>query len=253
MAEPVERGSLLSTVPRLVLGYLVIALMAALIFPLMLLALPWRELRIRLGNLYGKVVGRIVPRIAGARVRVEGLERIRESAPAIYVSNHVSFLDAILGMWLCPWGGCGVAKREIASMPVFGQLYRVSGHLLIDRDRSRESIERLNRTAAWVRERGLSIYLWPEGTRSPDGRLQPLKKGFVHLAVATGYPVVPIVIQGAEKVWPKGSWRLRSGEVTVRVLPPIDTSGWSSERAAEHAAEVHRIMTEALGQAPGEE
>lgn len=209
--------------------------------------IPSRRSRILVGNLYGKVVGRTVFTLAGARFEIEGAERRNSLRPAIFVSNHASTLDMWFGMWFCPYGGCGVAKKEITKLPFFGQAYWLSGHLLLDRADRDKAIEAMDRAAKVVREHGMSLWMWPEGTRSVDGRLQSFKKGFVHLAIACRLPVVPVVVHQAHRHWPGRTFRLWPGTIRGRVLPPIDTSTWSADQVDEHVAQVWDALRSALG------
>ena len=89
--------------------------------------------------------------------------------------------------------------------------------------------------------------MWPEGTRSRDGRLKPLKKGFVHQAIATRLPVVPVVAHDAHLFWRGGTWDVRPGRLQIEILPAIDTSTWSTQTVDDHAAEVHAAFAAALG------
>jgi 1-acyl-sn-glycerol-3-phosphate acyltransferase len=235
---------------RLVAGFLTVVLVALPMFLLMFLVLPSRLWRIRVGKLYGNIVGWTVARIAGATPVFSDKAALRPEPPAIYVSNHTSTLDIFLGMWLCPMDGCGIAKREITRVPVFGALYWLSGHLLIDRANRESAIAALAATAEIVRKHGLSVWMWPEGTRSADGRLQPFKKGFAHLALATGLPIKPVVVHGAHAVWPSRSTVLAPGRVQIDVLPLIPTVGWSVETLDAHIATVHAAMEAALARGP---
>ena len=231
---------------RLLLG-LALFLVASLLTLLCALPLlPFRVARIKLSNLFGKVVGRGVTALAGVTPRISHRERLDASMPAIYVANHSATLDMFLSIWLCPYGGCGVLKREIARVPVFGQLALLSGHVLLDRGNKDKAVEALRDTAALVKQHGLGLWIMPEGTRSKDGRLLPFKKGFVHLAIATGLPIVPVVIHGAYKNWKKGSWRFPPMDLDIEVLPAIETSGWREETAAAHAEEVHALFARTL-------
>ena len=99
---------------------------------------------------------------------------------------------------------------------------------------------------SFVKEKGLSIWIWPEGTRSLDGKLIPFKKGFVHLALATGLPVVPVIVHGAHKVWPAKTMQFYPGEVKVEVLDPIKTDDWNRETVDKHVEEVRSFMAKAL-------
>ncbi len=231
---------------RMSFGFLLVAGASTFTIILALLLLPSRVARIKLCNYYGKIIGYSITRIAGVKPIVHAGERIKASAPAIYVANHTSTLDAFLSIWLCPVGGCGVVKKEVLRIPFFGQLYMLSGHLWLDRANQGSAIAALQGTAKVVREHRLSIWIMPEGTRSKDGRLRPFKLGFVHLAIATGLPVVPVVLHGVHKNWVTGTWFVQPTTVDIDVLEPIDTSHWKAETAREHAAEVHAVFARAL-------
>jgi 1-acyl-sn-glycerol-3-phosphate acyltransferase len=231
---------------RLVLGFLFVAVMSCLTMLIALVLLPSRVLRIKLCNVYGKIVGRSIVAIAGVTPEIEHRERLDGSMPAIYVTNHTSTLDAFLGVWMCPMGGCGVFKKEVVRVPFFGQLAWLSGHLLLDRFNRGRALESLRETADLVKKHRLGIWILPEGTRSKDGRLLPFKKGFVHLAIATGFKVVPVVVHGAHRNWELGTFRFVPMKLKIEVLPAIDTSSWTEDTATDHAEAVRRLFIEHL-------
>lgn len=231
---------------RLAFGFVAVAVWSTLVIVVLLLLIPWRVARIKVCNFYGKTIGRTIVAVAGVRPNIANRERLDGSMPAIYVANHTSTLDAFLGIWMCPYGGCGVLKKEVARIPFFGQLAVLSGHLLIDRFNKDKAVEALKGTAALVKRHRLGIWIMPEGTRSKDGRLLPFKKGFVHLALATGLPVVPVVVHGAHKNWEKGAYRLNPMQLDIEVLEPIDTSSWREETAGAHADAVHEVFVKRL-------
>jgi lysophosphatidate acyltransferase len=231
---------------RIAASFVLLSSGAVVYLSLSLLLLPWRPLRIRIGNVYGKTVAPPIAWILGVRTRVRHRERLAESRPAIYVTNHTSTLDVFIAMWLCPVGGCGTAKKEIARIPFFGWAYWLSGHLLIDRADREGAIAALAATAELVRRHRLSIWIWPEGTRSRNGRLLPFRKGFAHLAVATGLPVVPVVLHGAHQRLPDRSFTLIPGVLEVELLEPIDTRSWKRETLDEHVEQVHAVVRRAL-------
>ncbi|MFT4979752.1 MAG: lysophosphatidate acyltransferase [Myxococcota bacterium] len=236
----------LTSVLRFCAGFLfIIAFSIPYIFVVALL-LPWRMLRIKCGNLYGKVVGPAVTRMSGTRAVINNAEALEGQKPAIYVTNHTSELDPFIAMWLCPLGGCGIAKKEIVRVPFFGQAYWLSGHLLIDRSDREKAIASMAEVGEIVRRNGLSIWIWPEGTRSPDGRLLPFKKGFAHLAIATGLPIVPVIAHSAHRRWPSRSTVMYPGQLDIDVLPAIDTAGWSTETLEEHVHQLRQVFIEAL-------
>lgn len=228
----------LTSVLRLIVGMAYMAVATTIFAVICILLLPWRSARIRVCNVFGHLTGRFVVWLTGARVPPGLKEQIEPTFPAIYVSNHTSPLDIFLGIWLAPMGTCGIAKKEVVWYPFFGQLYLVSGHLLIDRRHHGNAVEALQTVARLMKEHHLGAWLWPEGTRARDGRLLPFKKGFVHLALATRLPVVPVVVTGAHRGWRKGTIFVEPVDVGVRILPPIPTTDWSLDRIDEHVAEV---------------
>ncbi len=238
----------LSSLVRQGFGLLAMAIVAPL-FAVGCLLLPPRTWRIRFCNFFGHVMGRFVVWITGCTVVGDPVPAMNAAMPAIYISNHTSPLDIFLGIWLSPYGTCGVAKKEVVYYPFFGQLYLLSGHLRIDRGNRNRAVEAMRGIAEIVRAKRLGIWIWPEGTRSRDGRLRGFKKGFAHLALATGLPVVPVVVGGAHNIWLKGSLILNPGPVTVTVLPAVDTTSWKLETIDEHIAHVHQLVNDALPEA----
>lgn len=241
-----------SSVLRQSVGMVSMAVMTVL-FGAICLVLPPRTWRIKFTNFFGHVMGRFIVWLTGTRIEGDPVPAMNAAMPAIYVSNHTSPLDIFIGIWLSPYGVCGVAKKEVVYYPFFGQLYLLSGHLRIDRGNHGRAVEALREVAALVRGRGLGIWLWPEGTRSKDGRLRAFKKGFAHLALATGLPVVPVVVSGAHRIWRKNSILLYPGTVHIRVLPAVDTSAWRLETLDQHVAQVRGLINDALPEDQREE
>lgn len=166
-----------------------------------------------------------VLRLAGARVRVTGLENLPRGEPRIAVCNHQSWFDVFTLAAELPVELRFVAKQELGRIPVFGRAWRRCGHISIDRGDRASAIESLERASRQIREESLTIVMFPEGTRSPTGKLQRFKKGAFVLAIQTGVPVVPLAIRGTRNVMPKGSWRISPGEIEVRVGTPIPVDG----------------------------
>jgi 1-acyl-sn-glycerol-3-phosphate acyltransferase len=231
---------------RFLVGFVWLSFWSLTCMALMLLALPFRSLRVRIGNFCGKVIGPVVAKIVGAKVINPDAEKLSNSTPAIFVTNHSSALDVFICMALCPYGGCGVGKKEILRIPFFGLAYWLAGHLLIDRGNNAKAIASMKKMSDFVKAKNLSIWIWPEGTRSLDGKLIPFKKGFVHLALTTGLPVVPVILHGAHKIWPAKTMQFYPGEVRVEVLDPIKTDNWRKENVDNHVEEVKGLMAKAL-------
>jgi lysophosphatidate acyltransferase len=240
--------STIESVIRFGLALSFMVVLSSAFFTLMLLLLPWRALRLKICNVYGKINGRTLIWFAGSRPVVHNRERVNGSTPAIFVSNHSSTIDMWMGMWICPMGGGGLAKKEIVKVPGVGQLYLLSGHPLIDRSNRERAITTMNQMAEFMSANRLSLFLWPEGTRSKDGKLQAFKKGFVHAAIATQMPVVPVIAHHASTLWPRKGIRFRSGDLHIEVLEPVDTSDWTAETIDAHVAQVRDIFVAHLAE-----
>lgn len=166
--------------------------------------------------------------LAGVRIEVRGREDLDAGRNYIFMSNHVSNLDPPVLLPVIP-GRCSVlVKKELFRVPVFGTGMRL-GHLVpVDRDDHDAAVESLH-AAVKVLQEGLHMVIFPEGTRSSDGRLLPFKKGPFHLAMDSGVPVVPVTLLGTYESWPKTRFALRPGTATVVFHRPIDP-GAASDR-----------------------
>lgn len=211
---------------------------------IMLVLLPWPYERIRQGNIWGHVTGRLMIWILGNPIKIEGAEFSNKRA--IYISNHASPLDVFLIMWLTPTGTVGIAKKEIIWYPLFGQLYVLANHLRIDRSNPTAAIESMKEAARAVVKNNLSLIIFPEGTRSKNGRLLPFKKGFFHLALQTGLPIVPMVLTGTHLAWRKGSLHIRPAPLNVKFLPPITTKDWTADKIDDYIRMVHDLYAKHL-------
>ena len=184
---------------------------------------------------------------AGVRVEVEGWDRVPRDGRCVFVANHQSNLDIVVLGSVLPHEVLWLAKRELFRIPVFGTTMRAVGYLPVDRGRRDEARASIDAAARAVRE-GSPVILFPEGTRSRDGRLLPFKLGFVHLAATAGAPVVPLVLRGTAELWPKGSRVPRSGVVRVRALDPVRIEGIDTpEERRAHAEALRARMARALG------
>ncbi len=169
--------------------------------------------------------GRALAWIAGVRVRLEGATREKLDRPLVVVANHQSWFDVFVLAGHIPGRARFVAKEELRRIPLFGAAWETCGHIRVNRGDRAEAVRSLNEAGARIRDERLNVILFPEGTRSPDGRLLPFKKGAFVLAIQTGVPILPVGISGSREVMAKGSWRIRPGEVRVRVGDPIPVDG----------------------------
>lgn len=231
---------------KLFTGLIFLAASSIIQMVVLLLFLPSSILRIRSCNYYGKIVGQFIFWLTGSTLTLIGAEHLNANRPAIYVSNHNSILDIFLAMWLSPVGTVGIAKSGIIFYPFFGQLYLLSGHLRINRKSAIKSVASLKKLSKIVKNKRLSAFLWPEGTRAEDGRLIRFKTGVVLLAIETGLPVVPVVVAGTHKCWPPHTLDISAATIQVEVFPPIDTQHWSLKNKSQAINEVRNIFCDAL-------
>jgi 1-acyl-sn-glycerol-3-phosphate acyltransferase len=168
---------------------------------------------------------RAIVRAAGVRVTLEGTEHLSTERAAILVANHQSWFDIFALQGYLPVDVRFVAKKELEGIPVFSASWQACGHISIDRSDLEKAIESLQRAGKVMREEKPTIIMFPEGTRSASGELQPFKKGPFVLAIETGVPVTPTAIVGSRDVMAKGSWRIRPGHVQVRIGAPIPVEG----------------------------
>ncbi len=188
--------------------------------------------------------------LIGMKLEVEGEENLWSHRPAVFVFNHQSKADVIVIARLLRRDFAGIGKQEIKKIPVIGKVLQFSGVVFIDRSNTGSAIEAMAPLVKAIQNERKSVVIAPEGTRTVSPRLAPFKKGAFHLAIQAGVPIVPIVIHNSLDVAPKGDFVFRSATVHVDVLPPLDTSLWSSDSIDEHVAEVRAMFEQALGQAP---
>ncbi len=166
---------------------------------------------------------RVLLKLLRVRVEVTGLDRVDRSKAYIYLANHSSYLDIIAIGAVLPGGGLFVYKEELTKVPVWGWSLRASPFIMIRRADPRDAMRSIERAAGEIREMGESVVIFPEGTRSADGRVQPFRRGGFLLAAKTGVPLVPLAIRGAAPLLPRGEWRVRPGTIQVEFGYPIPT------------------------------
>ena len=183
----------------------------------------------------------LILKTTGVRVRVEGLERIEPGKTYVFVSNHQSIYDIPVVFSALPYQLRIIAKESLGRFPFLGWHLRRTGHLLVDR-RNPDRAGILRRWKALVGQ-GLSLVVFPEGTRSPDGRVGLFKAGSVLLAIEAELPIVPISVDGTRHVMHKGELTTRPGHATLIVHPPIDTRGMAATDARSLADRLRTIVT----------
>jgi 1-acyl-sn-glycerol-3-phosphate acyltransferase len=198
----------------------------------------------------GRVWSRAILAAAGIRVEYERDERGFEALPCLFLCNHQSILDVWAILPALPDATCFVAKQSLFRVPLLGRAMAAGGFVPVDRADRTRARESLGRAGERLRA-GRSLVMFPEGTRSRDGRLGPFKKGPFHLAVAAGARIVPVTVSGSGPLLPPGSLRIGAGTVRVRFAAPIDAALWSRDDLDGLARCVRRAIEERLPAAAG--
>jgi len=182
---------------------------------------------------YSKIVNGVIRlwargilKVAGVKVRVFGAEKLHPDQPYIYMSNHQGDFDILAHVVSIPGTMRFIAKQELFRIPVFAQGMRAVGMIPIDRGNSIKARESLKEAAETLRN-GVSVIIYPEGTRTLDGDILPFKKGGFILALESGLPIVPTVITGSLNIKPKGKFQVNPGTIEVHFLDPVDVSAYS--------------------------
>jgi 1-acyl-sn-glycerol-3-phosphate acyltransferase len=186
---------------------------------------------------------RISLRLAGLEITVAGLERLDLSRPYVFMPNHSSFLDVLLVFAFIPQNFRSIAKEEFFAIPLMGLTVKSSGQIPLDRKSPRKGLQSIKRAAELLR-RGVSIVVFPEGTRSPDGKIHEFKTTLFVLPIRTRTPVVPVLIEGTFEALRSGSILLKHYPVKVTFLDPVSPECFSDKDRALYAEKVRRRLIE---------
>lgn len=183
-------------------------------------------------------------RAVGVRVRVKGIELI-PAGVCLFVANHTSSADAPAIVGAIPRRVSILLKESLFKWPIVGAAFRSVHFIPVNRSARDSAIASVEK-ATEAMKAGQSFLIYPEGTRSHDGRLQEFKKGAVVMALKAGVPIVPMACSGAHRIMEKRSLVIRPGEIVVEFLPPIDASQFSFEERDVLNEKVHDVMAAAL-------
>jgi 1-acyl-sn-glycerol-3-phosphate acyltransferase len=222
--------------------------LATLVLGLVVIALSLSDSTAPAVHRVARAWGRSILRVSGVRVRVRGMERVEPQHAGIFMSNHQSNFDIPVVLGYLPVPFRWLAKAELFKIPVFGRAMRGAGYIPIDRSDRPAAIESLRQAAGAVRG-GISVVIFPEGTRSLDGTLKPFKKGGFVMAIEAGVPIVPVALRGTFDIMPKNRLTIRPCEVTMTIGKPIATTGYTLHTKEALMNEVrnalHRQLTAA--------
>jgi len=215
------------------------------------ITIPLALLTILLGffDRYGKRVYRInqfwtwlILRLGGVVLKIHGAENVDAGRPYIFMVNHQSNVDIpVLVQALARFQLRWIAKKELLRVPFFGWAMWATKHITVDRADPADAVRSLERAREKIAA-GISVVVFPEGTRSRDGRLLRFKKGGFLLAAKAQTPIVPVTINGSGAVLPSGAWRLRPGSIEVMIGKPIAVAGHRAGKLRALSDEVRQAI-----------
>ena len=173
----------------------------------------------------------------------DDFENIEPNRSYIYMSNHQSNFDIPVLLACLPVQFRWLAKAELFKIPIFGRAMRGAGYVKIDRFNRVSAFESINEAAGKIRN-GVSVMIFPEGTRSRDGKIRSFKKGGFVMAVNCGVPIVPVILQGTWPIMAKSSLRINTGDVALHIEKPIDTSGYTRDTKNDLIESVRAVICE---------
>ena len=186
--------------------------------------------------------------VGGTDLRIYGADQIDPERAYVIVSNHESNWDPPSLIAGLPLLTRFIVKQQIMAVPVFGQALRLTGNVIVERNRSREDVERI-RKGMEQRTSGISMLFFAEGTRSRDGRLHPFKKGAFATAISQGLPILPVAVAGTYYVMPPGLIRLRKGPVVIEIGEPVPVAGFELKDRAVLRDQVFETVSKLRAQA----
>ena len=190
---------------------------------------------------------RVILRVPGVKLEVKMHAPLDPARPYVFMPNHASMVDIWVMFVAIPASFRFIAKKQLASIPLFGWAMSAGRFIFIDRQNTASARRTMALAAARIRS-GQSVVIFPEGTRTRDGRLLPFKKGGFHLAMESGAAIVPVAIRGSREVMPRGSALIRTGNVSLEVGEPIPTAGVAASDRDALIARVRGRVAAMLGE-----
>jgi 1-acyl-sn-glycerol-3-phosphate acyltransferase len=181
--------------------------------------------------------------VSRIKVTVNGLANIDPTQSYVYMSNHQSNFDIPVLLAYLPVQFRWLAKAELFKIPIFGRAMRGAGYVKIDRFNQEAAFESLNEAARKMKN-GVSIMIFPEGTRSRDGNIRSFKKGGFVMALDAAVPIVPVVLKGTWTIMDKSSLRINTGEVSLNIETPIATTDYTRENKDDLIKSVRAVISE---------
>lgn len=192
---------------------------------------------------FGHLFGKLAP-LFGLKVELRVPPDMASYPTAIYIGNHQNNYDMVTAAGIVQPPTVTVGKKSLLWIPFFGPLYWLTGNLLIDRDNRAKAHTTISQVVSQMQKRKVSIWMFPEGTRSRGRGLLPFKTGAFHAAVAAGVPIIPVCVSNTHNKIKLNRWN--NGQVIVEMLPPIDTSGYDKGQVRALATYCRNLMRDKI-------
>lgn len=192
-------------------------------------------------HLVARTWARTILIAGGIQVTVRGMENVPRNGPSIFMVNHASLADIPVLLAFVKVQFRWLAKAELFKIPILGRGMRGCGYISIDRSDRKSAFDSLKKAADTIRN-GVSVMIFPEGTRSKDGNIQEFKKGGFVLALDAGVPIVPVALHGTANILPKGTLRVYPEPVVIEIFRPIDPSAYHRKSKDDLIQRVRRII-----------
>jgi 1-acyl-sn-glycerol-3-phosphate acyltransferase len=198
----------------------------------------------RTGNLafsISKLWAYIMLAVSFVRTEIKNKNKILKETSYIIISNHQSHYDIIALVTTLGIQYRWIIKKEILKLPIFGYALYASRNIFIDRSNTTSAIESINKGFDRL-PKGVSVMVFAEGTRSPDGRIHEFKKGGFVMAVQRKIPILPVTVNGSRRIMRKGSFTLKPGKIQIVIGDPIDTSGYTTDTVQDLIDKTRRTI-----------
>lgn len=200
-------------------------------------------------HLTAKYLGRL-SRLLGVEVELRRPESVSKVGPAVYIANHQNIYDLFTLSGAVPPNTVSVGKKSLKWVPFFGQMYWLTGNILIDRKNTDKAMNTINQTVKKIREKNISILLFPEGTRSQGRGLLPFKTGAFRTAQQADAPIVPVCVSNSHNGIKLNRWD--NGKMIIEFLPPLYFSSNNKENMRAIANKTHGLMQDKISQLDSE-
>lgn len=197
-----------------------------------------------MGLLWCRIIPKIGLWVMGLKLEIRDHHKMNENHPAVFIANHQNTLDLFVHGSLQRVPAVAIGKKELKWIPFFGWIFWLSGQIMIDRQSNERAIASLRQAGERMRRENLSCWIFPEGTRSRGRGLLPFKKGAFHLAIQSGLPIVPCVVNQFGRTLDLNKWQ--PGRIIVQFLEPIPTAGLGPQDVDTVIQRAHELMRDQI-------